>query len=80
MIHITTGTVTVSTSSPRGLLIQVNAALTGTITVVDAIGTQAIITNPAVGNQFLYYGLSGTVTVTPNATCDISVSILNNKG
>lgn len=60
-----------------GLLITVNAALTGTITVADINGTQAIITNPAAGAAYRYYGLEGTVTVNPSATCDITVSVLN---
>jgi hypothetical protein len=77
-LHITaSGAATVSSSGPRGLLIQVNAALTGTITVVDVNGTVAVITNPAVGNTFYYYSLAGTTTVNPSTTCDISVSILN---
>jgi hypothetical protein len=73
-------------SHAYGILIQVNAALTGTITVAVAGSTQygtssatiATITNPGVGNVFRYGGLTqqGAVTVNPSATCDITVTVL----
>lgn len=72
---ITQGTGSYST----GMLITVNSALTGTITVADNKGTEAIITNPGVGAAFRYYGLIGTVTVNPSAACDLQVSILNHQ-
>lgn len=64
----------------RKLLIQVNAALTGTITLTDGVGTQAIITNPTVGSVFQYWDLVGQVQVNPSATCDISCSGDTNRG
>lgn len=80
MIHITSsGATTITTTSPRGIRINVNAALTGTITVTDGTGTLAIITNPTVLSSWVGYGFQGTVTVNPNATCDLSVSVLNRK-
>lgn len=59
--------------------IQVNAALTGTITVSDETATAstpvvAVITNPTVGSVYEYWGLQNGLTVVPNATCDITVS------
>jgi len=62
-----------------GLLIQVNTALTGTITLAAGAVTFAIITNPPAGTNFRYNGLrrQGAITVNPNGTCDITVSFLN---
>lgn len=79
-IHITaSGATTVSTSGPRGILVQVNAPLTGTITIADTLGTVAVLASVVPVGQYNYYGLNGTVTVNPSATCDISVSILSKK-
>lgn len=76
-------------TAAKGILIQVNAALTGSIVVSVAGSTQygtaaqtiATITNPAVGNQYRYGGLfqQGAVSVNPSTTCDITVSILNSN-
>lgn len=75
-IHITaSGAAAIPASA--GILIQVNAALTGTITVTDTSATQAVITNPTVGQQYVYYGCVGNFSVNPSATCDISVSVLS---
>jgi len=62
-----------------GLLIQVNTALTGTITLQVGGVTFAVITNPLAGDQFRYAGLrgQGAITVNPSATTDITVSFLN---
>ena len=79
MKYITaSGSTTVATAA-NGLLIQVNAALTGTITLAAGGTTFAIITNPTVGAQFRYNGLrnAGAITVNPSATTDITVSFLN---
>lgn len=79
-IHITaSGATTVSSAGPRGILITVNTALTGTITTTDQTGVIAVVTNPVAGNAFRYYGLLGATTVNPSATTDITVSILNSK-
>lgn len=60
------------------VLIQVNAALTGTIKVIDGTaGTTAnvaTITNPTVGSQYVYWGFSSGVRVIASTTCDITVS------
>jgi hypothetical protein len=78
MIHITDTTVA-ALGTPVNILVQVNAALTGTITVADGRGTQAVITNPTVGNIFRYYGLQGAVTATASTTCDVTVSNLSRQ-
>lgn len=80
------GSQTVATEA-GAILLQVNAALTGNIVVAVAGSTQygtssatiATITNPTVGNIFKYGGLKGqgAVTVNPNTTCDITVTILS---
>ncbi len=67
-----------------GILIQVNKALTGSITVTTvasaidggSAGTIATITNPAVGDTYRYKGLrsQGTIGVNPSGTTDITVS------
>jgi hypothetical protein len=80
MIYMTANQAyTVGGPKLRGLLIQVNTALTGTLTVKDDATTVAVITNPVVGSQYRYYGFSGTCTVTPSTTCDATASALNTK-
>lgn len=68
----------VVTGATRRVLLQVNAALTGTIKVIDnTTGTTAnvaTITNPGVGNQFEYWGFTSGVRIIASATCDITVS------
>jgi hypothetical protein len=78
MTYITTATTT-SVGSPGGLLITVNAALTGTITVTDGGTTKAIITNPGVGAAFRYHGFTGAAAIVTNAVCDITVNSINHQ-
>lgn len=77
--YITTGATTqVYTGQVRQILIQVNAALTGSITVIDGTtgttGNVAIITNPTVGGKYEYWGLQNGVRIVTSTTCDITVS------
>lgn len=84
--NITGSGATTVASNAQAIFIQVNAALTGTITVTTAGSTQygtssatvATITNPLVGNVFRYGGLAqqGAVAVNPSASCDITVTML----
>jgi hypothetical protein len=76
MIYITAASSKIVADATYGIFIQVNGALTGTITVADAGTTKAIITNPTVGSSYKYLGFVGQVVVTPSATCDITVSNL----
>lgn len=78
MIYITAAATT-PIGTTTGILITVNAALTGTITCSDVRGTFAVITNPTVGSAFRYHGLQGTVTLVTSATCDITVSSANRQ-
>lgn len=73
---IATGSTDVAAQADA-IFIQVNAALTGTITCQAGGVTFATITNPTVGTFYQYGGLhgAGKVTVNPNATCDISVTV-----
>ena len=63
----------------RKAIIQVNAALTGTLTILDTAqgtaGTAAIITNPTVGSKYEYWGFQNGVRIIPSATCDVTVSV-----
>lgn len=83
--YITDNTATqVYTGPVRELLIQVNGALTGTIKVIDGTsGTTAnvaTITNPAVGNMFVYRGLVNGARVIASTTCDITASADISRG
>lgn len=77
--NITTAAAHTIAAYADGILIQNNAALTGNIVVAVGGVTIATITDPGVGNQFLYGGLhgQGAVVVTPSTTCNITVSMLN---
>ena len=76
MTYITTAATTTVADRGVGLLIQVNAALTGTITITDGGVTKGIITNPTVGQQYRYYGFAGAIALVTNASCDITASVL----
>jgi hypothetical protein len=75
MVYLTTAT-TKTLGAVPGILVTINLGFTGTITVADADGTKALITNPVLGNSFRYYGFNGSVSVTNSATGDITVSVL----
>lgn len=77
--YITTATTTQVADSPaKKVVIQVNAALTGTITVIDGTtGTTAnvaVITNPGVGARFEYFDFTTGVRIVTSASCDVTVS------
>lgn len=83
--YITAAATTQVRDSPaKKVIVQVNAALTGTITVIDgSSGTTAnvaIITNPTVGLRFEYYDFTVGVRIVTNATCDITVSTYGGFG
>jgi hypothetical protein len=82
--YITAATTTQVQGPATKVLITVNAALTGTITVIDGTsGTTAnvaVITNPAVGDQFEYWDFSTGVRIVTSATCDITVNTFNGFG
>lgn len=81
MIHIT-DTAAHNIPACAGIRITINTGFTGTFTLVDGAGTtQAVITNPVIGNSFTYYGLisssASPATLTAAATGDSTVSILS---
>lgn len=83
--YITTATTTQVTDSPvTKVFIQVNAALTGTITVIDGkSGTTAnvaIINNPTVGSTYEYWDFTSGVRIVTSANCDITVSTYGGFG
>lgn len=79
MVYITASGSTTVAKTCNGLLIQVNTALTCTITLAAGGTTFAVITDPTAGSQFRYNGLrnQGAITVNPSGTTDITVSFLN---
>ncbi len=83
--YITTGATTQCfTGAVSKVLIQVNAALTGTITVIDGTsGTTAnvaVITNPTVGGKYEYWDFQSGVRVVTSTTCDICVNTSSSHG
>lgn len=62
----------------RKVIIQVNAALTGSIKVIDnTAGTTAnvaTITNPTVGSKYEYWDFKTGVRIIASGACDITVS------
>lgn len=68
----------VATGFTPKVLIQVNAALTGSIKVIDDItgstANVATITNPTVGSQFEYWGFQTGVRIIASGACDITVN------
>jgi len=77
--YITDGTETQVVTGPvRKAIIQVNAALTGTIKVIDnTTGTTAnvaTITNPTVGSIYEYHTLVNGFRVVASGSCDITAS------
>lgn len=82
--YITTNTATnVDTDRVAKVVIQVNAALTGNIKVIDGIsGTTAnvaTITNPTVGSRYEYSDFATGVRIIASTTCDITVSTFNSR-
>lgn len=75
----------VSQGHARKVLIQVNAALTGVITVSDETGTAGtpvigVITNPTVGTQYEYWDIKNGVTVQSTIAPDLTVSVSSGMG
>jgi hypothetical protein len=82
--YITTATTTqCETGAVPKILVTVNTALTGTITLIDGTsGTTAnkgILTNPGVG-VYEYWDFANGVRVVTSATCDITVNTSSTRG
>lgn len=83
--YITGATTTqCKTGRVKKALIQVNTALTGTITVIDGVSGSsanvAIITNPTVGSFYEYWDFEQGLRIVTSATCDITVSHTGQTG
>lgn len=82
--YITDDTATnVITGATAVAVVQVNAALTGSIKVIDGTsGTTAnvaTITNPTVGSRYEYSDFTTGVRVIASGACDITVSTFSKK-
>ena len=76
----TTGATNLYAGPIHKVLITVNTAVPGTITVSDETGTTgspvvAVITNPSAGAIFEYYTLSSGICVNANAVGNFTVSL-----
>lgn len=85
LVNITSATTTQVSGKSNGIAIQVNASLTGAITVIDnttgSTPVIATITNPTVGSYFQYRGKFNTgVRITTSATCDITIATDGGQG
>lgn len=83
--YIATGaTVQVFTGAARKVTVMVNAALTGTIKVIDGMtGTTAnvaTITNPGVSNYFEYWDFQQGVRIVTSTTCDVTINVDGSHG
>jgi hypothetical protein len=69
----------VRTGRANRVLLQANAALTGTIKVIDnTTGTTAnvaTITNPTVGSQYEYWDFESGVRIIASGACNITVNV-----
>jgi hypothetical protein len=83
--YITDNTATqVETGKVSRVVIQVNAALTGSIKVIDnTTGTTAnvaTITNPTVGSRYEYWDFKTGVLIIASGSCDITVCTSSSYG
>jgi len=83
--YITDSTETqVWTGRARRVVVQVNAALTGTIKVIDnTTGTTAnvaTITNPTVGSRYEYFDFRTGVRIVASGACDVTVAASDSFG
>ena len=83
--YTSTGPFQVSQGHARKVIVQINAALTGSIVLSDETATAgtpliATITNPTVGLQFEYWDLKNGLSVNPSTTCDITVNVSSGIG
>lgn len=73
--YITSAT-TLTLGKVYGIRIEINKALTGTLTVADAGTTVGIVAIAGTGTRE-FWGFNGSVTLVNSATEDITVSIIN---
>lgn len=75
--YIVDATETQVSGPSKKVRVQVNAALTGTIKVLDnttgSTANVATITNPTVGTSYEYWNFAVGVRVVASGACDITV-------
>jgi len=76
--YITTNAETQVAGPSKRVIITVNAALTGSIKVIDnttgSTANVATITNPTVGSRYEYWDFVTGVRIVASGACDITVS------
>lgn len=76
--YITTNAETQVAGPSKRVIITVNAALTGSIKVLDnttgSTANVATITNPTVGSRYEYWDFATGVRIVASGACDITVS------
>jgi hypothetical protein len=74
----------VATGRTGKVIVQVNAALTGTIKVIDGTtgntANVATITNPTVGSVYEYWDFTSGVRIVASGACDITVCADQSRG
>ena len=80
MVYLTAAAEAVVAGKCNGILIQVNKALTGTITVKDGTVTKAVITDPTVGSTHRDGKFYTSDRTPPSAITDITVTIDGSHG
>lgn len=75
MIRITSATTT-TVGRCYGIRLEIATALTGTVTIADGNGTQAVLPVAAAASGKVYMGFTGSVTIVNTATEEITVSVL----
>ncbi len=83
--QIATGPFQIAKDRISKVLITVNAAMTGSITVSDETATAgtpvvAVITNPTVGSTYEYWDMKNGLCVNPSTTCDITINTSSSFG
>lgn len=78
MIYISTATTTPITRA-YGIHVEINATLTGTVTIQDNGSTVAVI---AIGqtSSKRYFGFTGPISIITSAADNITVSTLSHQG
>lgn len=80
MTYITTATTYTVASQANAIAVQINKALTGTLTLATASGgTFAVVAATTAVNTLYYYGLRGlgAVTAVNASTEDVTISVIN---
>jgi hypothetical protein len=76
MTYITTAA-TYTIGKTYGIRVEINKALTGTLTIADGGTTVAVIAATTAAQGKMYYGFTGSVTLVNGSTEDVTVSALS---